>query len=251
MPDLVYKRAGHVKLVRRRDGKVFQAAGIVQSISPLNLNRASQNVTDGNNAFDRTFSNGATGGITLNLNSFNPTFWAAVASATAETGKTVNIPKYEEILVPESAPYTVTLKATPVSGTVVIVDENNEEFTDAGGAPAAEGEYQLTTDTLTFYSGDAGKKLVVTYEKQSTSATEVSITGQENVDVFELTVYGEAVLADDEGTSKADAVIFDSVMALGDLNHPTRQKEIQGYSVSFTLQPPRPGKKAVRYLVEE
>lgn len=251
MADLVFKRAGHLKLIRRRDGKVFQAHGIVQSIEPLNLNRASVTVTDGNNAFDRTFSGATTGGIVVNLNSFNPTFWAAVASADVQTGQTAQIPRYEEIAVPISAPYTVTLKGAPVDGTVTIVDVNNEEFVEVPTTPVQAGEFLVTGNTLEFAPEDAGKRLFVTYDVEVQKATRVGITGTENVDVFELIVMGEAILSDDEGTTKADAIIFDSVMPLGDINQPQRSKDMSGWSVSFTLLPPRPGRKAVEYIVEE
>lgn len=251
MADLAFKRAGHLRLVRRRDGKVFQAHGIVQSIEPLNLNRSSVTVTDGNNAFDRTFSGATTGGIVINLNSFNPTFWAAVASADVQTGQTAQIPRYEEIAVPETAPYTVTLKKEPVDGTVTIVDVNNEAFDEVPDSPAQAGEFVVNGSTIEFADADAGKKLFVTYDVEVDKATRVGITGTENVDVFELTVMGEAILSDDEGTTKADAIIFDSVMPLGDINQPQRSKDMGGWSVSFTLQPPRPGRKAVDYIVEE
>lgn len=251
MADLAFKRAGHLRLVRRRDGKVFQAHGIVQSIEPLNLNRSSVTVTDGNNAFDRTFSGATTGGIVINLNSFNPTFWAAVASADVQTGQTAQIPRYEEIAVPETAPYTVTLKKEPVDGTVTIVDVNNEAFDEVPNSPAQAGEFVVNGSTIEFADADAGKKLFVTYDVEVDKATRVGITGTENVDVFELTVMGEAILSDDEGTTKADAIIFDSVMPLGDINQPQRSKDMGGWSVSFTLQPPRPGRKAVDYIVEE
>lgn len=251
MADLAFKRAGHLRLVRRRDGKVFQAHGIVQSIEPLNLNRSSVTVTDGNNAFDRTFSGATTGGIVINLNSFNPTFWAAVASADVQTGQTAQIPRYEEIAVPETAPYTVTLKKEPVDGTVTIVDVNNEAFDEVPSSPAQAGEFVVNGSTIEFADADAGKKLFVTYDVEVDKATRVGITGTENVDVFELTVMGEAILSDDEGTTKADAIIFDSVMPLGDINQPQRSKDMGGWSVSFTLQPPRPGRKAVDYIVEE
>ena len=89
------------------------------------------------------------------------------------------------------------------------------------------------------------------FSREVDKATRVGITGTENVDVFELTVMGEAILSDDEGTTKADAIIFDSVMPLGDINQPQRSKDMGGWSVSFTLQPPRPGRKAVDYIVEE
>lgn len=250
MAELIFKKAGHIKLVRRSDSKVFQATGLVQSIQS-NMNRNSQAVPDGNNAFDYTYSNGATATITVNLTSWNPTFWGAVASATTATGQTANIPKYEEITVPSTGPYTVTLKATPAASTIAIVDVNNTNYV-SNASPTTTGQYNLATNTITFASADAGKKLFVTYAVSSTTATQITVSGQENISVFELTVIGECVLQSDEGTAKGDAIIFDGVMPLGDLNMPQRQKQPGAeYSVTFTLQPPRAGNQAVTYIVEE
>lgn len=251
MHELQFKRAGHLRLVRHRDGKVFQAMGIVVSIEPLNLNRSSVTVTDGNNTFDYTFSGQTTGGVTVNLNSFNPSFWAALVSAETKVEQSARIPRYEEIAVPTTAPYTVNLKRTPVAGSIAVVDINNEPFTEVPSSPVDEGEFALNTDTLEFSSADAGKKLYVTYDVEVQKAFRAGITGEESLDVFELTIMGEAIADKNEGLVKADAIVFDSVIPLGDINQPQRSKDMGGWSVSFTLQPPRPGRKAVDYIVED
>lgn len=247
MTELIYKRAGHFELYRYSDGARFLFNGIVNSIA-ASITRNTVNVSDGNSDFDHTFSNGAVGQATINLNSFVPSLYGALTSMTTTTG-TVTVRRIEEITVPSSAPYTVTLKGTPVAQSDVVVDENNEEFTRVGTAPAAAGEYQITTNTLTFFSDDAGKSLVVAYDV-STTGMKMSLPSETNNEVFRLTISGQAVLKTNEGVSKADSLTIDRVTVSGEIPMPTRQKEPQGWSFTLNILPPRPGYKVVDYAVE-
>lgn len=249
MAELIYKRAGHFELFRYSDGARFLFTGIVNSIAS-SITRNTTQVSDGNSDFDHTFSNGAVGQATINLNSFVPTLYGALTSMTTTTGQSVTVRRIEEITVPSASPYTVTLKGTPAANSTSVVDENNEELTSVEVAPATADEYQVTTNTLTFHSGAAGKSMVVAYDV-ATTGTQMSLPSESNNEVYRLTIAGQAVLKTNEGVAKSDALTIDRVMVSGEIPMPTRQKEPQGWSFTLNVLPPRPGYKVVDYVVEE
>lgn len=248
--ELLYKKAGHIELYRYRDGKRFLYNGVVQSIS-ASVTKNSFTVADGNRTFDHTFDSGMSGQVTVNLNSFVPSLYGGLASGESVDNETGTIHVVEEITVPDEAPYTVALKRTPTAGTLVVVDEDNEEFEESENEPVAAGQYKLTDGTLAFADADAGKMLVVAYDVQA-ATQEISISEEAKSDVWRVTVIGEAQLFHNDGVTKADNLIIDRAKVTGDLNMPTRQKgEASSWSFTLAVQAPRPGHDPVTYKVEK
>lgn len=247
--ELIYKKAGRIELIRYRDGKRFLKNGVVQSLAPQITNNTAT-LADGNSAMDMVFSSGKAAQVTVNLNSFQPTLYAALVAGevTDDTGATVR--RIEEHTIPETAPYTITLSRTPVTNSVVVHDEDDKEFTLGATTPTA-GQFIVTNNTLTFAAEDAGKEIVVAYDVDVTNAKRMQLSAEANNDTFRLIVAGEAVLRKDEGTTKLDTIIFDRVMPTGDIPWPARQKEPQGWSFTLQVLKPRPGYKVVDYVVEQ
>lgn len=87
-----------------------------------------------------------------------------------DTGEVTSIERWlpdEEQTVPQSSPYTVTVaKGNYKPGYTYVLDENGNKLTRVTGTPANANEYQETnpaTGVLTFHSGQAGKKVYVSY----------------------------------------------------------------------------------------
>lgn len=246
--ELVYKKAGRIELIRYRDNKRFLKNGVVQSLAPTITNNTA-NLADGNTAMDLTFSTGKAAQVTVNLNSFQPSLYAALVAGDVTDGSNVAIRKIEENTIPSASPYTVTLTKTPVNGSIVIHNEDDSPFVSAGSSPAI-GQYSVSANVVTFNSADAGKEVIIAYDVSST-AKRMQLSADANNDVFRLIVAGEAVLKKDEGITKLDAITFDRVMPTGEIPWPTRQKEPQGWNFTLQVLPPRPGYKAVDYAVEQ
>jgi hypothetical protein len=247
--ELVYKKAGRIELIRYRDGKRFLKNGVVQSLSPQITNNTAT-LADGNSAMDMVFSSGKAAQVTVNLNSFQPSLYAALVAGdvTDETG--VSIRRIEENTIPSASPFTVTLTRTPVTDTVVVHNEDDSPFVKVASDPAV-GQYSVSANVVTFNSVDAGKEVVIAYDVAATNAKRMQLSAEASNDVFRLIVAGEAVLRKDEGTTKLDAITFDRVMPTGDIPWPSRQKEPQGWNFTLQVLKPRPGYKVVDYVVEQ
>lgn len=245
--DLVYKKAGHIELIRYRDNKRFLKNGVVQSLAPRITNNTTT-LADGNSAMDLVLSSGKASQVTVNLNSFQPVLYAALVAAdvTDETGFAVR--KIEENSVPSASPFTVTLAKTP-TGDPVVHNEDDSPFVKVASSPAT-GQFSVSANVVTFNSTNANEEVIIAYDT-SVDASRMQLSAEANNDVFRLIVAGEAVLRKDEGTTKLDAITFDKVMPTGEIPWPTRQKEPQGWNFTLQVLPPRPGYKIVDYAVEK
>lgn len=246
--ELVYKKAGHVELVRYSDSKRFLKNGVVSSVASKITNKTNT-LPDGNKIFDLTFSAGKAGQVVVNFSSFQPALYAALTSATFTEGATVAVRKIEETTIPATAPLTVTLAKTPVTDTVVIHNEDDSPFVKVASGPTS-GQFSVSGSTVTFASDNAEDEVIIAYDT-SVTGKQMELSEEAENDTFRLTVAGEASVRKNEGTKKIDSITFDKVMPTGDISKPTTQKEPQGWSVTFDLQPPRPGYMAVDYVVEE
>lgn len=247
--ELVYLKAGYVHLYRYRDGAEFVSPSMVSSIT-ASITKNTQTVADGNSDFDEVFSNGMAGTATVNMNAFEPTFWGAALSAEVDTEATAEMTRIVEVVVPDVAPYTVTLTGTPVAGSDRVLYSNNKALTRAATPPAGEGEYSIETGVLTFNAADAGTAVKVIYKESVTSATTVKLPAMSSNDVFRVTIVGEATVKENPGVTKTDNLVIDRAMVSGEVAPPARQKEAQGHSVTFNVLKPRAGKEPVTYAVE-
>ena len=143
--ELVYKKAGHLELLRYRDSKRFLFTGVVQSLVP-SITGKSATLEDGNSDWDYEFSTGKEGQITVNLNSFVPRLYAALVASEYKEESNLAIRRIEEISVPAGSPYSVELKKTPEANTIVIVNEDDSPF--VAGSPVVQGGYKVSGDTV-------------------------------------------------------------------------------------------------------
>ena len=247
--ELVYKKAGRIELIRYKDNKRFLKNGVVQSLAPRITNNTA-NLADGNSAMDLTLSTGKAAQIAVNLNSFQPSLYAALVAGDVTDGTGISIRKIEENSVPAASPFTVTLTKTPVTDTVVIHNEDDSPFVKVASDPAT-GQYSVSANVVTFNSTNANEEVVIAYDVAAANAKRMQLSAEANNDTFRLIVAGEAVLKKDEGTTKLDAITFDRVMPTGEIPWPTRQKEPQGWNFNLQVLPPRPGYKVVDYVVEK
>ena len=267
--DVIYKKAGHIELIRLRDGKRFLKTGVVQSIF-FSPSLSTANVTDGNSSFGHQFTAGLSGQVRITLSSFQQKLYNALTTLAESEPKVIqtytlsitgtfpliNALNYgtlrvlEDHGIPAREPYAITISRTPVSPPDILVfGENNEPFTYTEGEPV-EGEFKVAGREITFYPGDAGKWVTVAYEATGVDIKRFGIEESAGHDVFSLNVTGEAVLRSDEGVVKIDALTFNRVMPVGEIPPPERRKEPQTWS--FTLQglKPKPGREAVAFTIE-
>lgn len=248
MAELIFKKAGNIELIRYKDSKRFLKNGVVQSLAPKITNKTTT-LANGNAAMDDVFSAGKDAQVTVNLNSFQPKLFAALVAADFLEGSSATIRRIEETTIPEASPYTGTLQRTPVSGTIVVHDENDSPFTLVSTTPST-GQYSVSASTITFCSVDAGKEVIIAYDV-SANSKRMQLSANANNDTFRMIISGETVLRKDEGTTKIDAITFDRVMPTGDIAWPSREKEPKGWNFTLQVLRPRPGYNVVDYVVEE
>ena len=83
----------------------------------------------------------------------------------------------EELTIPSSAPYTLTLESTPLATPVVRLQTGNTTFSYNSGTLSA-GEFSFSGKVLTFVAADAGKKIRVLYRRNLTVTESVALYGE-------------------------------------------------------------------------
>ena len=245
--ELIYKKAGHLELLRYKDNKRFLFTGVVQSLVP-SITGKSATLEDGNSDWDYEFSTGKEGQITVNLNSFVPRLYAALVASEYKEESNLAIRRIEEISVPSESPYSVELKKTPEASTIVIVNEDDSPF--VSGSPVVKGGYKVSGDTVEFNSADAGTYLMVAYDYKAATGRQSGMDEQTHDDIFQATITGEACRKDNESIVIADSMTFDRTKATGELAMPPRQSEPAGWNFTLKVLKPRPGYKVVDHRIE-
>jgi hypothetical protein len=249
MAKLVYKKAGHIELVRHSDSARFLGFGVVQSID-TSINLKTSNLEDGNSDWDLVFSQGKDGNVTVNLNSFQPKIYSALSGATFAENSSYAIRHIVENVIPAATPYTIDVskEGTPASDPVPVVhDATDSPYVMVSSNPNT-GQFSVSGSVFTFSSVNAGQEVVLAFDVSETG-DKMEMPAQSTRSVFQMIIAGEAVLAEDEGTIKHDSMIFDSVAPTGDLKPPTRSKTPGGWSFTMAMQKPRAGQKPVDYRV--
>lgn len=246
--ELVYKKAGHIELLRYRDSKRFLFTGVVQSLVP-SITGKSATLEDGNNDWDYEFSTGKEGQVAVNLNSFVPRLYAALVASEYVDATNLKIRRIEEISVPAASPYSVKLKKSPDNESLVIVNEDDSPFVKVSATPA-KGQYMVSNSDVTFNSADAETYLVTAYDYAAAKGKQFQMDERANDDIFQVTIAGEACKKDNESIIIADSLTFDRMKATGEIAMPTRQREPQGWNFTMKVLKPRPGYKVVDYRTE-
>lgn len=252
MRPIVFEEAGKFVLVRyNTDGtlnyapnNIISNVGKVTSIAPSTTLNTST-LTDGNSDWDMYFDTSKAGQITITMATFQPELYAALigTGTTTETTDTLWAAD-EDYTIPEDG--IIELKHAPkTDGTIVVKGEDGTEFTKAELTPEA-GQYAITTNKLTFATGDAGKVIYVTYEWDATEALNLGLPEKGSRPALHAIITG--LVNSDDGVTKYDAnIIIDKCKATGDVASPSMQREPQNWSFTLQVMQPRPGMKAVGY----
>lgn len=105
-------------------------------------------------------------------------------------------PRYEEITVPSTAPYTVTLANAPINGSMRVAPlAGGAAYTADAGSGLATTEYALAGRVLTFAEADKGTKLRVSYRYNPTV-------------VEAQALYGQQPFEDPQGIIRATGVLY-------------------------------------------
>jgi len=151
------------------------------------------------------------------------------------------------LLIPDSSPYTVTLKHTPdASRPIILVDADASAWVKVSSTPA-QGQYSISASTVTFNSADAGKTVFITYDYTATNAKSFGLPKEPKRVAYELIITGEAT-GEDESTMYEVATIIDKCKVQGTISPPQQGREPQPVSITFNVQRPRGGKRAVDFV---
>ena len=143
----------------------------------LPLNSYASQFEDGT-ALNGTFNADGKMSAYVNGTPTNTDICLGVAMTTFTT-PTYNV-SVAEYTIPSASPYTLTLPFTPIAGTIqVYFTSNNTSLTSETTAAAviATGEYNLTGATMTFFSADAGKTVMVVYKYSLTVVQAQALVG--------------------------------------------------------------------------
>ena len=250
MQPIVFNKAGKILLKKYVNGvptmeKSLSRMGVVQQITP-NISINGTPIEDGNSLWDATnLDTGIEATIAVQLGYMPTELYAFIMGDESKVLTTAKFPVIdEEIIVPETSPYEVTLKHTPNADGVQVVDIHNTAF-KADKTPA-EGEYILAEDKLTFHEDDAGKALFVTYYYSASNVTNFGLPKTPVRPAYQLVIVGEAQGEDE--TLYEVATTVDKCKVLGAINPPQQGGTPTPVTITFTVLKPRGTNKAVDYM---
>jgi hypothetical protein len=251
MQPIVFNKAGKILLKKYVNGvptmeKSLSRMGVVQQITP-NISINGTPIEDGNSLWDAAnLDTGIEATIAVQLGYMPTELYAFIMGDESKVLATADFPVIdEEIVVPETSPYEVTLKHTPNADGVQVVDIHNTAF-KAGTTTPAEGEYILAEDKLTFHKDDAGKALFVTYYYSASNVTNFGLPKTPVRPAYQLVITGEAQGEDE--TLYEVATTVDKCKVLGNINPPQQGGTPTPVTITFTVLKPRGTNKAVDYM---
>lgn len=268
--DVIYKKAGHIELIRYRDGKRFLKVGVVDRVSFVTDLKKSA-ILNSNTAFDGFCKTGMSARIEIRLSGFQQKFYSALtamkepqpeyveASILTVAGvmpisKLVNpgtLRVIDELGVPSQDPYSVTISRTPVSPCdIAVYDEDNNPLAYTENEPG-EGEFRTAGQELFFNMASAGSGLVIAYDATGIGFSRMQMDNNNmSTDIFSLRIAGEATLRKRRDALMFDAITIDRVIPVGNISLPERQKEAKGWEFALQLLPPRRGRYAVQFATQ-
>lgn len=250
MQPIVFNKAGKILLKKYENGaptmtKSLSRMGVVQQITP-NITIDGAPIADGNSFWDAAnLDTKISGTMAVQLGYMPTELYAFIMGDESEVLATADFPVIdEEIIVPETAPYEVTLKHTPNADGVQVVDIHNTAFTVAETTPTT-GQYTLTSGKLTFAAADAGKPLFATYYYSATDVTNFGLPKTPVRPAYQLVITGEAQGEDE--TLYEVATTVDKCKVLGSINPPQQGGTPTPVTITFTVLKPRGSLRAVDY----
>lgn len=253
MQPIYFSKAGKFMLNKYVDGRPVRSAltsyfrnGVVQSITP-NITINGTPIGDGNSLWNAAQPDTSIEGtVAIQLGFMPPELYAYFMGDKIEELETAPFPIIdEEILVPDEAPYEVTLANTPITDSIILVDIHGKPYT-VGETTPATGEYIVSANKLTFDEADAGKSLFVTYDFQATDITKFGLPKTPKRESYQVIISGEAT-GEDESLYNT-ALILDKAKVMGSINPPAQGGEPQPITITFTILKPRGNNRAVDYM---
>lgn len=255
MKPIFFQKAGKIRLNKYVNGMpvtspetTFTRAGVVESIQP-NITINGTPITDGNslwNAADPDTS--IEGNVVVTLGTMPPDLYAFIMGDEVTKHTNVSFPiNDEELLIPDTSPYTVALKHAPdTDKPFILVDADASAWAKVSATPT-QGQYVLNTSAITFTSADAGKTVFATYNYNAESGISFGLPKNPKRGSLELTISGEAT-GEDESTMYDVATIVDRCKVQGTISPPQQGREPQPITITFNVQKPRGNKRAVDFL---
>ena len=253
MQPIVFNKAGKFMLNKYVDGRPKRGAetsifrnGVVQSITP-NITINGSPITDGNSMWAAmNLDTSIEGTVAVQLGFMPPDLYAFIMGDSVEEVENVPFPIIdEEILVPDVAPFEVELKKTPMTDTLILVDVHGKSF-EKGDADAEAGKYTLNGNKLVFHEGDAGRSLFASYDFEASKVSKFGLPKDLKRESYQVIISGEAIGEDE--TLYDTALILDKAKVLGSINPPVQGGEPQPVTITFNVQKPRGGNRAVDYM---
>lgn len=246
--SLIFPRGGKIAFVPFNADLTLNLAGIITNTGTVNTVNFSMNINttdlpDGNSDFPMgTYDTGREGTAEINYSSYNPLVDALLSGADYTEAKTSTQMWSidEEVAVPAASPFSVGLAATPAAnGTVVIVDAVSSPYVKVSADPAV-GQFSVSASTVTFSSADAGRPLLVTYDRIESDVSEIATKVIGARPVFQTLIQGKA-FDKDEVTEYDFNLIIDKAKAQGNVGGPVLGRAPQGFSNTLRILKPRPG----------
>lgn len=257
----VFKEAGRICLIRHKDdggnsrdpGDIYTSDRTVVDNVATTFSRTNEDLNDGNSMWPAaSYQTGITASSTPTLNTVDMDLWAFVTGAKKVIQKNASVPKI-------SMEYTI--EKTEGGGRIALDTKLNRDglfvlreqwsgadylVTEGDGFPAASGQVRVDYDTgeLKFHADDAGKVVYVSCEFIVEESVNYQLPEIPPNYIFTLILSG-ASYDKDETDKLYDTYVVDCCKATGDISAPPRQKMPNGWSITFTIQKPRPGKPAI------
>lgn len=254
MQPIYFQKAGKLMLTKYVNGVPVRSAansffrnGAVQSITP-SVSVKTTELPDGNSDWPAAeVDTGKEGAMTVNLSFMPIDLYAFLMGTTVDSLTSTPMPVVdEELTIPSTSPYTVTLSHAPdTTRPVMLVDGNASAWALVSSAPA-QGQFMVSATTATFNSVDAGKPVFITYDYTALTAKSFGLPKSGSRFAMECVISGEAT-GEDESTLYDSAIIIDKCKATGNINPPELGREPKPQSITLKVLKPRGGNKAVDF----
>lgn len=254
MQPIFFSKAGKLMLTKYVNGVPVRSAensffrnGAVQSITP-SINIKTTELPDGNSDWPAAeVDTGKEGTVTINLSNMPVELYAFLMGTTVDSLSSAPMPVVdEELTIPSTSPYTVTLSHAPdTTRPIILVDRNASAWTKVSSAPS-QGQFMVSGTTATFNSADAGKPVFITYDYTALTAKSFGLPSSGSRFAMECVISGEAT-GEDESTFYDVAIIIDKCKATGNINPPELGREPKPQSITLKVLKPRGNNKAVDF----
>lgn len=255
MQPIYFSKAGKIRVTRFTSSgalstdpsDIYFRSGAIQSIVPT-VNITTATLPDGNSDWPAAEPDtGKEGNVLVNLSFMPIDLYAFIMGTTVEDLVNVTMPAIdEELSIPESSPYVVTLNHAPdTARPLILVDSDVSAWVKVENAPA-QGQYSISASNVAFNSADAGKSVFANYDWTALKAKSFGLPKSGSRTALHLELSDEAI-GEDESTIYDSAIIVDRCKTTGNINPPEQSREPKPQGINFKVLKPRGNKKAVDF----